>query len=200
MGPLGFLLPSQNSDTGVKKASFLTKAFQEHFLSLPPFSLLTHSREEPRTSSPPVHMLGLALHVGQSESERHIYLGSGVFFFSWKHKIYTMINKKSIRMSSQAYCLKRCSPWILLHISSFQLISQGIFTENVILSHNTVGNVFSPLTSGSLLPFSPCSCSLRRVWPEEEGLDNYFSEEPWKAQCASAKGIIQCFSPLFSPL
>lgn len=148
-------------------------------------------------SCPPA---GACLHIGQAESERHVYLGSRVFFFSWKHKIYMTMNKKSIRMSSQGYCLKLCSLWILLHISSFQLISQGIFTENIIVSHNIVGDVFFPLTSGSLLPFSPCSCFLRRVWPEEEGLDNYYSEEPWKAQCASAKGIIQCFSPLSSPL
>lgn len=122
-----------------------------------------------RTSRPPIHLLGLVLHIGQSESERHVYLGSRVFFFSWKHNIYMTINRKSIPMSSQAYCLKLCSLWILLHISSFQLTSQGIFTENIIVSHNIVGDVFSPLTSDSLLPFSPCSCFLRRVWPEEEG-------------------------------
>lgn len=107
--------------------------------------------------------------------------GQRVFFFSWKYKMCTTINKKSIWMSSQAYCLKLCSLWILFPISSFQLISQGIFTENIIVSHNIVGNVFSPLTSGSLLPFSPGSCFVRRIWPEEEGLDNYYSEEPWKS-------------------
>lgn len=75
MSPLGFLLPSHNSDTGVKKAHFWLRLFRSPSCYV--FLCLCWPMAE---RSPPVHMLGLALHIGQSESERHVQLGSGYSF------------------------------------------------------------------------------------------------------------------------
>lgn len=71
------------------RSIIFAKAFQEHFLSLPSFSLLTIAEKSPEHPARLSTCWGLLCTLDNQKAN-----GSGVFFFSWKHKIYTTINKK----------------------------------------------------------------------------------------------------------
>lgn len=135
--------------------------FQHHLLSLPP-SLLTLSREGPRTFSPLVLTLGpVALYIWQSENGQR-----GIFFFSRKRKIYMKINKNVSWNELKGLLSQTVLSVVFCSIS----LNSSLFPKSIFRTNNSLWEYcrkyFSPLISICLSPFPPCSCFARggRSW------------------------------------
>lgn len=171
--------------------------FQHHLLSLPP-SLLTLSREGPRTFSPLVLTLGLvALYIWQSENGQR-----GIFFFFHENiKFIWKLTKTSVGMSLKAYCLKLCSPWYFAPYLLILVYFPRVSLELTIVSENIVGNIF-PLWF--LFAFH-LFLHVHVFWVESckrrKELNSYYSDKIWKAQWASCTANYSILLPLlFYPL
>lgn len=149
--------------------------FQKHLLSWPSF-LLIHSRENPRTSSPLVHMLGPALPIRQSGNERHIYLDSEMSLFHETLQFKWQLTKNN------ADEFKSLSSWTKPPREFCSISLNSIFKSNIIVSHNFVRNTFA-----LYLLFDFCLFLYISEWTHKRrrGLDNYCSDKTWKAQWTS---------------